>query len=199
MQKVNLSNLLEKYSEKLGKFGIKLSTDTTEEVKVELMSEGILADGSKIYTNESEWKIGVEAFVLDDNGNPQPLADGTYVLADGTEVVVTEGKVQEIATPEAEPVEDEAMKEEQSSEVVTKEQFESTINALVEAFDKKYNDLLSEKTTLSKQFEELKKQPATTSVKQSAVVTKDNAKPQKSWNQMTTIERIQFNLEQIKK
>lgn len=197
MQKVNLSSLLEKYSERLSKYGIKLSSDTTEEKKVELMSEGVLADGSKVYTNESEWKVGVEVFVLDDNGNPQPLADGTYVLADGSELVVADGKVGEIATPEAE--ESETAKEEQSSEVVTKEEFESAIKSLIETFESKYNELLSEKTTLSKQVDELKKQPATTSVKQSQVVTKSNAKPEKSWSQMTTIERIQFNLEQIKK
>lgn len=197
MQKVNLSSLLEKYSDKLSKYGIKLSSDTTEEKKVELMSEGILADGTKVYTNESEWKVGVEVFVLDDNGNPQPLADGTYVLADGSELIVADGKVGEIATPEAE--ESETTKEEQSSDVVTKEEFESAIKSLIETFESKYNELLSEKTTLSKQVDELKKQPATTSVKQSQVVTKSNSKPEKSWSQMTTIERIQFNLEQIKK
>ena len=57
-------------------------------------------------------------------------------------------------------------------EGVSKEEFESTINSLVEAFEAKIAALNAEKETLSSTIEKMSKQPATDSVKKSTSVAK---------------------------
>ncbi len=55
------------------------------------------------------WAVGVEIYVIDEEGSAQPLADGDYTLEDGTALKVADGRIAvlgaEEAAEEAEPVE----------------------------------------------------------------------------------------------
>jgi hypothetical protein len=71
------------------------------------------------------------------------------------------------------------VKEEQASfDGVSKEEFESTINNLISAFEAKINELNAEKQELSATIEKMSKAPATESVKKSTpVAQKQSAEP----------------------
>lgn len=172
MNKVN--EIVSKYAEKLKSFGISLSA-VEEAVEQKQMAMAVLADGTEIYSPDAEFGMGSELFVMDEQGNPTPIADGTYETAEGKMLVVVEGKISDIQEkPEEEmPMEEacEPVKEEQASfEGVSREEFENTINALIEGFEAKINALNAEKQELSATIEKMSKAPATDSVKKSTPV-----------------------------
>jgi len=185
--KTNLKTLLSKYAPQFEKAGLVVMAKEDGTAKIEMMSEAVLQDGTKIFTNESEWKVGVEVFVMDGENNPIPVdKDGEMLLEDGTTIVVAGGKVAEIKE-----------KEDEEMSAVTKEEFEAVIGSLIEAFEKKFDALQKEKESLSAKVTELSKQPATQSVRtQTAQSTqaKDNSVPAKDWSRMTLLERIQNGL-----
>jgi hypothetical protein len=112
---------------------------------------------------------------MDGDGNPVPAPDGEHTTAEGKVIVVASGVITEIKEPmEEEPkVEIEIEEEKQAAfEGVSKEEFENTINSLVEAFEAKIAALNAEKETLSSTIEKMSKQPATDSVKKSTSVAK---------------------------
>lgn len=185
--KTNLKTLLSKYAPQFEKAGLVVMAKEDGTAKIEMMSEAVLQDGTKIFTNEAEWKVGVEVFVMDGENNPIPVdKDGEMLLEDGTTIVVAGGKVAEIKE-----------KEEEEMSAVTKEEFEAVIGSLIEAFEKKFDALQKEKESLSAKVTELSKQPATQSVRtQTAQSTqaKDNSVTAKDWSRMTLLERIQNGL-----
>ena len=69
-----------------------------------------------VWDGEENLKIGDEVFVLNEEGDAEPAADGDYTTEDGKVIKVVEGKVAEIVDPEAEvadnPVEEEIQQEE---------------------------------------------------------------------------------------
>lgn len=71
----------------------------TDETKMSFESYDLM-DGTKIELTALE--IGADAMLADASGNTAPCPDGEYVLADGTNVTVTAGKVSGIETPQAE-------------------------------------------------------------------------------------------------
>ncbi len=90
-------------------------------------------------------------------------------------LVVAGGVITEVKEPEVEEpkVEIEIEEEKQAAfEGVSKEEFESTINSLVEAFEAKIAALNAEKQSLSATIEKMSKQPAVESVKKSSPVAK---------------------------
>jgi BMFP domain-containing protein YqiC len=115
---------------------------------------------------------------MDADGNPVPAPDGEHTTAEGKMIVVSGGLITEIKEPmEEEPkVEIEIEKEEQAAfDGVSREEFESTINSLMEAFESKIASLNAEKETLSSAIEKMSKQPATDSVKKSVAVAQKSA------------------------
>ena len=120
----------------------KYSAMLAEETPVSLAT-AVLQGGREIQTAAEEWAIGVDVFVVNDEGEQIPLPDGEYTLEDGTEFTVVDGKVNTWEMPEA-PVEEEAKKEEEkmSEDVLTREEVAQMIQDAVEAAS----------TTLSKQF-----------------------------------------------
>ena len=120
----------------------KYSAMLAEETPVSLAT-AVLQGGQEIQTAAEEWAIGVDVFVVNDEGEQIPLPDGEYTLEDGTEFTVVDGKVNTWEMPEA-PVEEEAKKEEEkmSEDVLTREEVAQMIQDAVEAAS----------TTLSKQF-----------------------------------------------
>jgi len=120
----------------------KYSAMLAEETPVSLAT-AVLQGGQEIQTAAEEWAIGVDVFVVNDEGEQIPLPDGEYTLEDGIEFTVVDGKVNTWEMPEA-PVEEEAKKDEEkmSEDVLTREEVAQMIQDAVEAAS----------TTLSKQF-----------------------------------------------
>ena len=169
-----VSEIISKYADRLKAFGIQLSAEG-EITKEAQMAMAILADGTEVYSPDAEFAVGSELFIMDGDGNPVPAPDGEHTTAEGKVIVVAGGVITEIKEPEAEApeVEIEIEEEKQAAfEGVSKEEFESTINSLVEAFEAKIAALNAEKETLSSTIEKMSKQPATDSVKKSTSVAK---------------------------
>ncbi len=168
MSKVN--EIVSKYAEKLKSFGVSLSA-VEEAVEQKQMAMAVLADGTEVYSPDAEFGIGSEIFVMDAEGNPTPAPDGEHETAEGKILVVVEGKISEVKEKpmEEEPkVEVEIEEVEQSSfDGVSREEFENTINKLIEGFEAKINALTAEKQELSATIEKMSKAPATESVKKS--------------------------------
>ena len=169
-----VSEIVSKYADRLKAFGIQLSAEG-EIKKEDQMAMAVLADGTEVYSPDAEFKVGSELFIMDGDGNPVPAPDGEHTTAEGKMIVVAGGVITEIKEPqEEEPkVEIEIEEEKQAAfEGVSKEEFENTINSLVEAFEAKIAALNAEKETLSSTIEKMSKQPAVDSVKKSTTVAK---------------------------
>lgn len=169
-----VSEIVSKYADRLKAFGIQLSAEG-EIKKEDQMAMAVLADGTEVFSPDAEFAVGSELFIKDGDGNPVPAPDGEHTTAEGKIIVVAGGLITEIKEPmEEEPkVEIEIEEEKQAAfEGVSKEEFESTINSLVEAFEAKIAALNAEKETLSSTIEKMSKQPAVDSVKKSSPVAK---------------------------
>jgi hypothetical protein len=197
----HIMNLKEKVQELFAKYNISLSV-SEEVVEVKQMTEGILEDGSSIYTDSDAWAIGVRVMIKDAEGNDAPLVDGEYKLADGSSIVVAEGVIAEIKPMEEEPkVEIEVEAEttevvEQSTEMNA--EFEAILN-VVANLEKEIATLKAEKENLSAQVTKLSAQPAVDSVKtEFKKAQKQVEAPTKSFKKMTYEERFAYNLSKNK-
>lgn len=195
----HIMNLKEKVQELFAKYNISLSV-SEEVVEVKQMTEGILEDGSSIYTDSDAWAVGVRVLVKDAEGNDAPLMDGEYKLADGSTIVVTEGVIAEIK-PMVEEPEVEVEVEAEATEVVEQStemnaEFEAILN-VVANLEKEIATLKAEKENLSAQVTKLSAQPAVESVKTEFKKAVKEA-PSKSFKQMTYEERFAYNLNKNK-
>ncbi len=194
----HIMNLKEKVQELFAKYNISLSV-SEEVVEVKQMTEGILEDGSSIYTDSDAWAVGVRVLVKDAEGNDAPLMDGEYKLADGSTIVVTEGVIAEIKPMEEEPkveVEIETSTEVEQSTDSMNAEFEAILN-VVANLEKEIATLKAEKENLSAQVTKLSAQPAVESVKTEFKKAVKEA-PSKSFKQMTYEERFAYNLNKNK-
>lgn len=191
--KDRIYQIMAKAQEKLSAHGIKLSVDETAEVTKEetaealkFMVETALEDGTIVFTPAESWDLGVEIYTKDADGNPVAVADGDYIVADGTVISVLEGKVSAI-TPKAEDeveveVTVEAEQAEQA-EVLTKQYVDDALTALTEQFNNlkaEFEKIVSSKEiemaevskeldTVKAAYTALSTQAAAVSVKQTAV------------------------------
>lgn len=175
-----IAQILNKFAPLLEKHGVKLSAVeapaevATEETKVEMMVEGALADGTYIASPAPEWAEGVEIFVMDADGNAQPLADGEYQLDNGKMIVVSEGKIASISEMEVEEeikIEIEAEATEQSvEETYSKDQVEALLNNVISEFSTKLSAVEEKLATAEAKVVELSQAPAVAPVKQRAAV-----------------------------
>lgn len=173
-----IAEILNKFAPLLEKHGVKLSAVeapaevATEETKVEMMVEGALADGTYIASPASEWVEGVEIFVMDAEGNPQPLADGEYQLDNGKMIVVSEGKIASIKEMEVEEevkIEVEAT-EQAIEETYSKDQVEALLNNVISEFSTKLSAVEEKLAVAEAKVVELSQAPAVAPVKQRAAV-----------------------------
>jgi hypothetical protein len=195
-----VTEIVSKYADRLKAFGIQLSADG-EITKEEQMAMAILADGTEVYSPDAEFAVGSELFVMDADGNPIPAPDGEHTTAEGKVIVVSGGVIAEIKEPmEEEPkVEIEIEKEEQAAfDGVSREEFESTINSLVEAFEVKIASLNAEKETLSATIEKMSKQPAADSVKKSVAVAQEKQLSQAEFFKLSHTDRVKHLLKNQK-
>jgi len=173
-KKINMNKVTEivsKYADRLKAFGIQLSAEG-EITKEAQMAMAILADGTEVYSPNAEFAVGSELFVMDADGNPVPAPDGEHTTAEGKVIVVSGGVIAEIKEPMMEEESAPVAEEQTAFDGVSREEFESTINSLMEAFEAKIASLNAEKETLSSAIEKMSKQPATDSVKKSTTVAK---------------------------
>lgn len=130
------------------------------------------------WDTDGEIEVGTEVYLVDDNGDKQPIEDGDYVLEDGRTVVVKESKVEEIKekaqqeepkeeTKEEETVEvEEAEEKEEEKEEPKEEEVENPDgskegdNEAIEELRKEVNELYAVVDELTKRIEELENKPA---------------------------------------
>lgn len=184
--KDRIYQIMAKAQEKLSVHGIKLSTEVTKEETAEalkFMVETALEDGTIVFTPAESWDLGVEIYTKDADGNPVAVADGDYIVADGTVLSVLDGKVSAI-TPKAEDeVEVEVTVEAEQAEVLTKQYVDDALTALTEQFNNlkaEFEKIVSSKEiemaevskeldTVKAAYTALSTQAAAVSVKQTAV------------------------------
>lgn len=71
----------------------------------------VATDKAVLVFDGEELVEGMEVYILDEEGNAVPAADGDYTVEDGKIIKVVEGKVSEIVDPEAEVAEEPAVEE----------------------------------------------------------------------------------------
>jgi len=132
--------ITERVQEVFNKFNVKLTV--TEEPRTE-MAEAALDNGTVVYTDAEAFAEGVEAYIINDEGEKIPLPPGDYALEDGRTLVIGEGGVvSSIGQPEAEVEEVEASEEveveaEEEPGYVTKAEVEEMIKAALESIKEK--------------------------------------------------------------
>lgn len=136
--------------------------------ELKLAAQGQLENGTTIATPQDEWGEGVDVFVVPNEGDPFPLAEGTYTLDNGATLVVEEeGVVASITSPGEEGEGNEEMKKDDKEE--RKEMNDGAVKSIVEkvitehkfASEEKVeqlNDVISAQTELiTKLSEEVQK------------------------------------------
>ena len=96
-----------------------LSIDNKESKEVKMYAEMILDDGRVVATEDEQFMIGSEVFVVNDDGEASPLSAGSYTMEDGAKLTIDDnGKILDMGEEkEAEDVEaDKEDKEEMEHE-----------------------------------------------------------------------------------
>jgi hypothetical protein len=95
-----------------------LSIDTKESKEVKMYAEMILDDGRVVATEDEQFMIGSEVFVVNDDGEASPLSAGSYTMEDGAKMTIDDnGKILDLGEEkEAEDVEAEEEDKEEMAE-----------------------------------------------------------------------------------
>jgi len=195
--KESIAAIFQKFSVDPKTYGINLETE------VNLETEAKLSDGTSIFTSADSLVIGADVYTKDAQGNKVAAMAGDYQLESGEIVTVNEmGQVDEIASPD--------MAQEMSSadvlsaieklteRVASLEGQNSTLNAELTKAEDKIEELSAVLKNTKTELSSLKKQPAAPSVKEQKRVVLGADKKEKSFGQMTLLERISKNIENIK-
>jgi len=195
--KNSITAIFQKFAIDPKAYGINLETEVNLEV------EARLKDGTPIFTSAESFAIGVDVYTKDSEGNKVPAAQGRYELETGEFIDVNElGQIAEMGIPE--------MEEEMSSadllnaieklteRVASLEGQNSTLNAELNKAEDKIEELSAVLKNTKTELSSLKKQPAAPSVKEQKRVVLGADKKEKSFSQMTLLERISKNIENIK-
>ena len=185
---------IEKINSLFKKFNVNLEVaePSKEVAQVQMMAEGILDDGTKIGTSADAWSEGVDIFIVDADGNQQPLPDGEYKLTDGTTLMVECGILKMITPVEVQQEEVKVEEVENSTESkITNAQVEALMN-LVAKLEVALSEEKKKNTLNETKVAELSKAPAVESVKNSKQTNNNNNKnvQAKSFKKMTYAERV---------
>lgn len=84
-----------------------LSIDNKESKEVKMYAEMILDDGRVVATEDEQFMIGSEVFVVNDDGEASSLSAGSYTMEDGAKLTIDDdGKILDLGEEkEAEDVE----------------------------------------------------------------------------------------------
>lgn len=162
----------ERVQDVFNRFNVNLTV--TEEKRTE-MAEATLENGTVIYTDAEQFAEGVEAYIINDEGENIPLPPGDYTLADGSVLVVGDGGVVTSVGEATEEVVEEVVEEVEASEetqeveaseeteevqaeetpsYVTKAEVEEMIAAAFEALNKDDKEEMSADTPEPKKEED---------------------------------------------
>ena len=162
----------ERVQEVFNRFNVNLTV--AEEKRTE-MAEATLENGTVIYTDAEQFAEGVEAYIINDEGENIPLPPGDYTLADGGVIVVGDGGVVTSVGEATEEVVEEVVEEVEASEetqeveaseeteevqaeetpsYVTKAEVEEMIAAAFEALNKDDKEEMSADTPEEKKEED---------------------------------------------
>ena len=162
----------ERVQEVFNRFNVNLTV--SEEKRTE-MAEATLENGTVIYTDAEQFAEGVEAYIINDEGENIPLPPGDYTLADGGVIVVGDGGVVTSVGEATEEVVEEVVEEVEASEetqeveaseeteevqaeetpsYVTKAEVEEMIAAAFEALNKDDKEEMSADTPEEKKEED---------------------------------------------
>jgi len=115
-----------------------LSIDGKESKEVKMYAEMILDDGRVVATEDEQFMIGSEVYVVSDDGEASPLSAGTYTMEDGAKIKVDENsKITDLG------------EDKEAEEVETKEED-------LESICKEEEESPAEKADWAKSYEELK-------------------------------------------
>ena len=162
----------ERVQEVFNRFNVNLTV--SEEKRTE-MAEATLENGTVIYTDAEQFAEGVEAYIINDEGENIALPPGDYTLQDGSVLVVGDGGVVTSVGEATEEVVEEVVEEVEASEetqeveaseeteevqaeetpsYVTKAQVEEMIAAAFEALNKDDKEEMSADTPEEKKEED---------------------------------------------
>lgn len=187
-------NLKDRIQDIFEQYSVHLEKDEKDEKEMEHtpdhkdekteMAKKTLANGTEIYTDADAFAVGVDVFIVNEEGERMPLPDGEYEYAEGGKTVVADGKIAEMVEAEeeekveAEDKEEEktAMEEDKKEEKtfnVTEEELTAIIDKAVEAAKKAFAEEVKDtKEELSTMKDMLSSQRAEGGLRQS----KANAK-----------------------
>ncbi len=197
-----MSKTNEKVNAILAKFGLKAIALSEE--KKQMLASANTADGMVLSTPAEAFAAGVEVYTVDADGNEVPAPAGEYAMEDGSILVVGEGGV----CSEIKPMEEEVEMSEDVTKVIESlasrlAEVEAKLTASEEALaaaTAKATTAEGQVTNLSKQLEVLKGKPAAPSAKDKEVqLSKEGAKSEKTYEQMSYSEKINFNMEKLRK
>lgn len=202
--------LMEKLNDLAAKAGFKFESkegkvELSKVAEVKLSAEAKLEDGTIIATTADAWGAGVDIVFVDAEGKTSPAADGEYKLETGETLIVAGGVVSEIKPIEVE--------EEVEMEAEISARFEALANriAALEGQNAELSTQLASVTeskteaetklkATEKQLVELSKKPAASSVKEVALKQEQHKEqPKKSFSQMTYLERVKAELDNVLK
>jgi hypothetical protein len=150
-------------------------TPSEKDEKTE-MAKKTLANGTTIFTDADAFAVGVDVFIVNEEGERMPLPDGEYEYEEGGKTVVADGKIAEIMEAEDEKEEKEMEDEEKKEEMsytLTESELSSMIAKAVGAAKEEFaKDMEATKDELSSMKEMLSSQRAEDGLRQS----KTNAK-----------------------
>ena len=151
------------------------------------MAKKTLANGTEIYTDADAFAVGVDVFIVNEEGERMPLPDGEYEYAEGGKTVVADGKIAEMVEAEEEDEEkkmgdheedekkmdEHEEKKEEMSYTISESQLSSIIAKAVGAAKEEFaKDMEATKDELSSMKDMLSSQRAEGGLRQS----KSNAK-----------------------
>lgn len=143
--------------------------------KIKTMLQNVLAQFAKMTTDkgllvwneDGDLEVGMSVFVLDEEGNESPAADGEYAAEDGTVYVIAEGKVAEIreAQNEEETIGDDVQPEPETREEENEEEEpaaepEAEVEPEVDERDERIANLEAEVARLERENGELRERIA---------------------------------------
>ena len=146
-------------NEIFAKYNVELSAEEPKaeeaaEVKTELAT-ATLKDGTVIQSDSETWEVGVNAYVVNEDGEKVAVPTGEYELEDGRILVVTEGIVDALNEAEEPAAEEEVEEEVEASTEEATEKVEASEVVKAEFSKEDVSEMLEKMaTTLRAEFSE---------------------------------------------
>jgi len=189
-------NIKQRVNQLFNQYSVDLSAvETDAPEKVVSLASAFLENGTEIKTEAEEFKVGVEAYVENEEGEKIGLPDGTYVLDNGTELVIVDGVITEYNQSEVEEVvEEEVVEEELAAETLTREM----VSGMIAEAMSEFGTQLSEQNKKHEiELSEIKLAAATKGIQRSPSIPKQIMQPV-DLTKLSTKQRVSHLFNQYK-